>query len=305
MKIKLFALIMCVICLFSAVSCEKSEEKDGLNIVCTIFPQYDFTRNIAGDDANISLLVPPGKEAHSYEATVADMAKLRRADLIIYVGGDIDGWVLSALEGTEIPTVCMLDAVTLISGSCDADVHDGHDHAEGADLHVWTSPKNAILISEAIKDALVKIDAENTAIYTENCAEYVNKLSALDRKFEAAAANARNKMIVFAEKFPFRYLCEHYGIEHYAAFDGCSTQSEPSLTVLSSLANIIRENGLNAVLTVEFSSATVADWLARETGTQVLALHSCHSLTQEEFKRGETYLSLMEKNLEALTEAMK
>ncbi len=305
MKTKLFLIIMCVFCLFSAVSCEKAEENDGLNIVCTIFPQYDLARNIAGDTANVNLLVPPGKEAHSYEATVADMAKLRRADLVIYVGGDIDGWVLSALEGTDIPAVCMLDAVTLLSGSCDTDSHDGHSHAEGVDQHVWTSPKNAVLISEAIKNALTKIDAENSALYTENCAEYVEKLNALDAKFEAAAANAKNRMIVFAEKFPFRYLCEHYGIAHFSAFEGCSTQSEPSLTVLASLANIIRENALNAVLTVEFSTSTVADWLARETNTKVLKLHSCHSLTSEEFKNGETYLSLMEKNLEALTEAMK
>ena len=305
MKIRLFALIMCVFCLFSAVSCEKSEEKDGINVVCTIFPQYDFTRNIVGEAASVTLLVPPGKEAHSYEATLADMAKLRKADLVVYVGGDIDGWVLTALEGTDIPTVSMLDAVTLISGSCEEESHDDHDHAEGVDQHVWTSPKNAMLISEAIRDALCTLDAENSTLYTENCANYVKKLAELDEKFEAAAENANNRMIVFAEKFPFAYLCEHYGIEHYAAFEGCSTQSEPSLTVLASLASIIRENSLSAVLTVEFSSATVADWLANETGARVLTLHSCHSLTQEEFSRGETYLSLMEKNLEALTEAMK
>ncbi|MBQ1212749.1 MAG: zinc ABC transporter substrate-binding protein [Clostridia bacterium] len=305
MKIRLFALIMCVFCLFSAVSCEKSEEKDGINVVCTIFPQYDFTRNIVGEAASVTLLVPPGKEAHSYEATLADMAKLRKADLVVYVGGDIDGWVLTALEGTDIPTVSMLDAVTLISGSCEEESHDDHNHAEGVDQHVWTSPKNAMLISEAIRDALCTLDAENSALYTENCANYVKKLAELDKKFETAAENANNRMIVFAEKFPFGYLCEHYGIEHYAAFEGCSTQSEPSLTVLASLASIIRENSLSAVLTVEFSSATVADWLANETGARVLTLHSCHSLTQEEFSRGETYLSLMEKNLEALTEAMK
>ncbi len=301
MKTKLFILIMCVFCLFSAVSCEKGEENDGLNIVCTIFPQYDFARNIAGENANVTLLVPPGKEAHSYEATVADMAKLRSADLVIYVGGDIDGWVLTALEGTDIPTVCMLDAVTAIA----EEEHGEHEHECTVDQHVWTSPKNAVLISEAIKDALVKIDSENSAIYTENCAKYVGKLTELDKKFEAAAANAKNRMIVFAEKFPFRYLCEHYGIEHYAAFDGCSTQSEPSLAILSALSGKIKENNLGVVLTVEFSTNTVANWLAEETGAKVLTLHSCHSLTAEEFKRGETYLSLMEKNLEALTEAMK
>jgi zinc transport system substrate-binding protein len=300
---KLLLPLICILMLLCSCQSDAGDEK--IQIVATMFPQYDFARNIVGDAANITLLVPPGKEAHSYEASLSDIAKLRKADLVIYVGADIDGWVLTALEGTDIPTVCMLDSVTLISGSCDADSHDDHDHAEGVDQHVWTSPKNAMLISEAIKDALIKIDAENAALYTENCAEYVNKLSALDQKFENAAASAKNKMIVFAEKFPFRYLCEHYGIEHHSAFEGCSTQSEPSLAVLSSLASIIRENGLNAVLTVEFSSATVANWLANETGTQVLTLHSCHSLTQEEFKRGETYLSLREKNLEALTEAMK
>ena len=207
--------------------------------------------------------------------------------------------MLTALEGTDIPTVCMLDRVTAI------EAEDHHEDECAVDQHVWTSPKNAILISEAIKNALSEIDAENAAIYAQNCAEYAEKLAELDKKFENAAANAKNRMIVFAEKFPFRYLCEHYGIEHHSAFDGCATQSEPSLTVLSSLANIIRENGLSAVLTIEFSSSTVAEWLANETSTKVLTLHSCHSLTAEEFKRGETYISLMEKNLEALTEAMK
>ena len=306
MKNKLFALLLCICTLFSAFACAPVEDTDGVNVVCTIFPQYDFARNIAGDNANVSLLVPPGKEAHSYEATVYDVAKLRRADLVIYVGGDIDSWVLNALDGSDIPTLSLLNAVEkLIAADCDTDGHNAHDHAAGIDPHVWTSPKNAILIAESIGKALSEIDEENAEAYAANCTDYVEKLKTLDGKFEVMAANAREKTIVFAEKFPFRYLCDHYGIAHYSAFEGCSTQSEPGLATLVSLARIIKENELKAVLTVEFSTATVADWLAKETGAKIMRLHSCHSLTAEEFKAGESYLSLMEENLRVLEEAMK
>lgn len=302
---RIFSLLICIITIFSVASCAPAENTEGINVVCTIFPQYDFARNIMGDAGTVTLLVPPGKEAHSYEATVSDMAKLRRADLVVYIGGDIDGWVLSALEGTDIPALSLLDTVALLSGDCGEDEHEGHDHGEGFDQHIWTSPKNAVIMTEAIRDALMGIDGENSEKYTEACAAYIAKLQRLDADFTACAENARKKMIVFAEKFPFRYLCEHYGIEHFAAFDGCATQSEPSLTVLAGLAAKIKENSLPAVLTVEFSTNTVASWLASETGAKVLCLHSCHSLTQEEFKRGESYISLMEKNLEVLREAMK
>lgn len=305
MKNKLFAVLLCICTLFSAFACAPAEETDGVNVVCTIFPQYDFARNIAGDNANVTLLVPPGKEAHSYEATVYDVAKLRRADLLIYVGGDVDSWVLDAIDGMNVPALCLTSLCGDLEGACDADEHDGHDHGTSIDPHVWTSPKNAIIIANAIGDALADIDAENGESYAAACADYVEKLKKLDAEYEAMVAKARNKTIVFAEKFPFRYLCDHYGISHYSAFEGCSTQSEPGLATLVSLARIIKDNGLNAVLTVEFSTATVADWLAKETGAKIMSLHSCHSLTAEEFKSGESYISLMEKNLRVLEEAMK
>jgi len=305
MKNKLFAVLLCICTLFSAFACAPAEETDGVNVVCTIFPQYDFARNIAGDNANVTLLVPPGKEAHSYEATVYDVAKLRRADLLIYVGGDVDGWVLDAIDGMNVPALCLTSLCGDLEGACDADEHDGHDHGTSIDPHVWTSPKNAIIIANAIGDALADIDAENDESYAAACANYVEKLKKLDAEYEAMVAKARNKTIVFAEKFPFRYLCDHYGISHYSAFEGCSTQSEPGLATLVSLARIIKDNGLNAVLTVEFSTATVADWLAKETGAKIMRLHSCHSLTAEEFKAGESYISLMEENLRVLEEAMK
>ena len=305
MKNKLFTVLLCICTLFSAFACAPAEETEGVNVVCTIFPQYDFARNIAGDNASVTLLVPPGKEAHSYEATVYDVAKLRRADLLIYVGGDVDGWVLDAIGDMNVPALCLTSLCGNLEGACDADEHDGHDHGTTIDPHVWTSPKNAIIIANAIGEALISIDAENDESYAAACADYVEKLKKLDAEYEAMVAKARNKTIVFAEKFPFRYLCDHYGISHYSAFEGCSTQSEPGLATLVSLARIIKDNGLNAVLTVEFSTATVADWLAKETGANIMRLHSCHSLTAEEFKAGESYISLMEENLRVLEEAMK
>jgi len=315
-SVKIVSLILCAV--FAALSfgsCGSVKEKNGVSVVTTIFPQYDFAKQVLGERGEVTLLIPPGKEAHSYEPTVADIAAIRRADIFIYVGGSTDGWVSSVLEGlygSGVRTISLLSVCgalreeTVEGMETEEHDHEGGEHVDEVeyDEHVWTSPVNAIKITEAITDALCEIDPEGREEYTAACDKYTEKLTTLDAAFRKTVGEAKGRTIVFAERFPFRYLCSEYGIEYYAAFPGCSSQSEPSLATVAFLVNKIKENKLSTVLTIEFSTGTVANWIAEKTGTKVAKLHSCHNLTAEEIKNGETYISLMEKNLEVLKEAL-
>ena len=276
-------LVFCLI--FAGCTAKKADDK--FKITTTIFPIYDFLRVITEDvDVELNMLIAPGMEVHGFETTLEDVALAADSDLIVSVGGEDDEWLDS------IPT----DETTILTLSSMVDVSE--------DDHYWTSPKNAITIVRKICYNLCYIDPENSAKYEENLTRYVEELNKLDKGFEEVIKNGKTNTVVFAERFPFRHLAEDYGLEYYSAFEGCSTETEAGIKVINRLINKINEEKIPVVFTIEFSDDTVADRICEETGVRKLKMHSCHNLTQEEFDRGETYLSLMTQNLENLKIAL-
>jgi len=296
-----------------------SYERDGegLNIVTTVFPAYDFVREIAGERANICLLVPPGSESHSFEPTAQDMVRIQECDLLVCNGGESEAWVETLLGATEgqVARVTMLQCVEALEEEVkDGMQVNGHGHPahngpdaheeEEYDEHVWTSPRNAAQIAQAICDALCRIDGAGAAGYRERCAAYREKLLALDGQFRQTVDEASRHTLIFADRFPVRYFVEEYGLDYYAAFPGCADDAEPSARTVAFLIDKVRQEQCPAVLYIEFSNQKMADVICEDTGCRKLLFHSCHNVTRQQLEEGLSYLQLMEGNLETLREAL-
>lgn len=304
--------------LFSSCAMPKSkitESENKLNIVTTIFPQYDFARQVAGKHAEVNMLLKPGAESHSFEPTPQDIKKIQNADIFIYTGGENDTWVediLSSMGDKKPETIKLLDCVPTVTEEIvdgmehehDEKGEDKHDHEEEIDEHVWTSPKNAILIVEKIEKVLSDKDKKNSKEYLDNSVAYINKLKTLDNKFKEIAKSGKRKTILFGDRFPFRYFADDYGLKYFAAFSGCSTESEASAATVAFLTNKVKEEQIPVVFTIEFSNGKIADSICDATGAKKLTLHSCHNVSADEFASGVSYLSIMEQNLEPLKEAL-
>lgn len=286
---KILPVLLVILLVFSGCSASKKEktDTDKLHITATIFPQYDFLREITkGADTELELLIPPGKEVHGFETALSDINAVSDCDLFVYVGSEDDSWVKEVPEsGNTRLALCKI-------------VKDYKDE------HVWTSPKNAIKIVWALKDTLCTIDPENAEIYIANTEKYIEELKNLDTEIEETVNKAENKTVIFAERFPFLNFADDYKLEHYSAFEGCSTETEAGLKTINFLTEKIREENIPAIFIIEFSDGVVAETISKEAGTEILQFHSCHNVTEEEFKNGETYLSLMTKNLENLKVAL-
>ena len=314
--IRRIAAFFCAIALLfslSPVRAESSEEPARLRLVAAVFPAYDFARVIAGDAAEVTLLLPPGADAHSYEPTPQDMIAIQNADLFLYTGGESDTWlerVLASLGDDAPETFAMADCVTLLEEEHSQSMAPEHDHDhdedghEEMDEHVWTSPKNVQLIVRALREKLCALSPENAERFTQNEVAYQQKLQALDERFETIVAEGKRNLIVFGDRFPFRYFAAAYGLRYDAAFPGCSEDSEPSVRTVISLVDTIRAEQIPVIFYIEFSSRKTADVLAEETGAKELLFHSCHNVTKAEFESGATYLSLMQNNVIALLAAL-
>ncbi len=298
--------LLCVsLCSCSAMDNLKGKDNEKLSIVTTIFPSYDFARQLCGTNADITMLLKPGQESHTYEPTAQDIMAIQECDLFIYVGGENDSWVEDILESFDEPveTIAMTDCVGLIE-----EVHDeadGHDHDEHeTDEHVWTSPKNAMAISGEIAEKLCEIDEKNEKYYKESLDKYLRELESLDNDIRSVVEGGKRKTLIFGDRFPFAYFANEYGLTCYAAFQGCSSETEPSPKVLAELIEKVEAEDIPAVLYIEFSAQTVADSIAEQTGCKSLLLHSCHNVTEKEIADGATYVSLMRQNIETLKEAL-
>ena len=329
---KFFALILiCTLCLALCACGQQAQAPEtdgGVKIVATVFPAYDFARQIAGDDGNVTLLIPPGSEAHSYEPTPQDIIRIQGCDLLVCNGGESEAWLDEILGGMdrEIPAVVMLDCVDALTEEVkegmqvhghdhghndhDHDEHDGHDHddheehEEEYDEHVWTSPVNAQLICRAISAALCEADPAHASDYTARCTDYCAELQALDADFRSVIANAKRHTLIFADRFPVRYFVEEYGLDYFAAFPGCADDAEPSARTVAFLIDRVREEQAPAVLYIEFSNQNMADIVCEDTGCEKLLFNSCHNVTADQLRGGVTYLELMRGNLETVKEAL-
>ena len=294
-----------------------------LQIVTTIFPEYDWVREIMGeqpDNAQITMLLDNGVDLHSYQPTADDMIKIADCDLFVYVGGESDGWVEDALKNAANKRLQVIDLLDVLKDAVkteetvpgmqaeDAHEEEGHDHAEAEyDEHVWLSLKNAQTLVGAISDALQKLDPENKDTYAANSQAYVKKLSALDGDYQAAVDGAAYKTVLFGDRFPFRYLVDDYGLNYYAAFAGCSAESEASFETVSFLAQKVDRLKLPCVLTIEDKQHKIAETIVQNTAEKnqkILTMDSMQSTTSRDVAAGVTYLSVMEKNLTVLKEAL-
>lgn len=339
---------------------KETEDAGKLRVVTTIFPQYDFVRQIAGENLGLQMLLKPGEETHSYEPTPQDIIAIQKADLFIYVGGENDSWVEDILDSPEmknVNTLRLVDCVDTLEEehvegmqeergghehSEDAhetheaeELHDAHEthemeklhdaqetgelhdayeaheaedshegHVHTADEHVWTSPKNAVKIVEQIAEELCRLDEVHALEYEQNADHYIEELQDLDSQFRQVAELAEHDTLLFGDRFPFRYFAQEYGLSYYAAFSGCASDTEPSAATMAFLINKAKEEQIPVILKMELSNKNIASAIAEATGTEVREFYSCHNLTAEQFAAGETYLSMMQKNVLTLKEAL-
>ena len=302
--------------------------REPLQVVTTIFPQFDFIRQIAGDRVELTMLISPGAESHSFEPTPRDMVTLHNADLLIYVGGHSETWVhpvLNSLEREDMRTVAILGLIDdLLEVHYDHSNHHHdhdnhhhdhsnhhhdysnhhHDHEIHLDEHIWTSPQNAALIIEALAEVLSEMDPTNSYFYRENAAAYIQEIMDLDQAFADVVAQGIRNTIVFGDRFPFRYLAHAYNLTYYAAFDGCSSETQASPARVAFLIEKVQNENIPVVFYIEFSDRAIANVIEEATGARLLKLHSIHNVSHSDFTAGVTYLELMLQNLEQLRKAL-
>lgn len=317
---KIMALLAAVCLMMSGCSANAPATKGpgSIKVVATIFPGYDWaTALMDGSGCTPELLMKNGVDMHSFQPSTADIVNLSDADLFIYVGGESDAWVENALQNARNEDMIALSMMDILADAVRHDEHiEGmesdhaydHDHEEEAyDEHVWLSLRNAQSICAAISDALCQADQDHAAIYESNLAAYTDALDKLDKQYQQAAANAAQKTVLFGDRFPFLYLMNDYELDYYAAFPGCSAETEASFATISFLAGKVDELSLPAVLTIDGSDQKIAKTIIENTGAksaEILTLDSMQSVTDQQIADGVNYLSIMEDNLSVLQKAL-
>lgn len=356
----MFSFIAMCLVLFLVTGCaggsrERMERTEGtedgrIRVVCTIFPQYDFVRQIAGDRVDLKMLIHPGADVHYYEPTPQDIIAVSESDLFIYVGGESDEWADSIIDSAgddDMEVLSMMECSQkmeeeTVEGMWDRQahhhtdgesanhvMHDVHgsgnlivdsegknsnvshfsDASEGVpeaeyDEHVWTSIENSIAIVTEIKERLCEMDEKNAAYYEQNAAAYIEELQALKNDFTDIVQNAQRKTVVFGDRFPLLYFVKEYGLEYKAAFKGCASDSEAGAETVAYLSDYVADNHIPVVFKLELSNGNIASVISRAAGAKIVTFYTCHNLSKEDFDRGETYISMMQKNAESLKEAL-
>lgn len=301
-----------------------SKDNNKLNVVTTIFPQYDFLRQIGGEHLNLTMLLSPGAESHSFEPTPKDMKSIENSALFVYVGGESDTWVEGILDGVDnskTKIITLMDCVTtveeeIVEGMTEEHEHEDGEHEDGEhedaeheheaeyDEHVWTSPENAKLIVKKLCDALCEADPEHAEDYKKNTKEYLASLDTLDQKFEDVVDNAKRKEIIVADRFPFRYFVDEYGLTYYAAFPGCATDTEANAATIAFLTDKVKNDGIPVVFHIELSNEKICESISESTGAKSELLNAVHNISKSDFEAGVTYIDLMEHNVKVLKEAL-
>ena len=316
-------LIMILTC-FCACGDTNETKTDKLSIVATTFPQYDWVKQILGEkaqDVELTLLLDDGVDLHSYQPTVTDLVTVSACDMFIYVGGESDSWVEDALKNATNENMTVINLIELlgedvleeetVEGMQDEEHSheegEEHSHEEENDEHIWLSLKNAVRACEYITEKLSEIDADNASVYEANADKYIEKLNELHKEYENTVNEAKHKTIVVADRFPFRYLVDEYNLNYYAAFSGCSTETQASFETVIFLSDKLEENKLGAVIITESSDGSVADTVISNTtdkNQKVLSLNSMQSVTAKDVENNATYLGIMQENLNVLKEAL-
>ena len=325
---KIICILLCLIMSASVLAaCGDSSQTSGdkLSIAVTIFPEYDWVKQILGDkadNAELTLLLDNGVDLHSYQPTADDIVKIKNCDMFIYVGGESDEWVDDVMEQVENDDMVVINLLEMLGDAVkEEEIVEGMEHEEGGedhehdeaqvhenDEHVWLSLNNARVVCKEIAEKLCVLDPDNASCYTSNAEAYCESLTALNNDYKTVVDGATVKTLLFADRFPFRYLVDDYGLDYYAAFSGCSAESEAKFETITFLAEKIDELGLKAVMKIEGSDGKIADTVISTStakNAKVLTLNSMQTLTTRDIANGATYLSVMQSNLEVLKEALK
>ena len=316
-KIILGILLIIIIAIFCCMifqkkdnSNEKSEGK--IQVVASNFASYDFLRAIIGENKNINLtfLLGPGKDTHSYDPTAQDLITIQNADLFVYVGGEMEKWVdkvLDTLETANTKIICVADDIeTIEEQEIDGAEAEEEEEEEGAfDEHIWTSPANAIIMINNLEKAMEEIDNENSSIYKANAEKYISQVEEVDKSIKEIVDNRVRDRLVFGDKMPMQYFINYYGLKVSAAFSGCSTETEPSAKTIAYLENKIKEENIPVVLYIELNNGKVANTIANETGSKAMQIQTLHNISKDDFDNGETYVTLMKRNLDVLEKALQ
>ena len=317
---RIISLIIFVSLMFTLISCVHQKSDVGkIRIVTTIFPVYDWVREIVGGKENveITMLLNSETDLHSFQPAADDIIKIAGCDMFVYVGGESDKWADDALKENYNRNRVVINLLDILGDSIKTEelkegmqaVTDEDDHeCVEYDEHVWLSVKNAIILCNRISDSICEVDAENAETYKANTNTYIEKLRNLDKNYAEAVENAGNKTLIFGDRFPFRYLTDDYGIDYFAAFVGCSAESEASFKTIIFLANKLDELGLNSIIKTEGSNGTLANTINNSTqkkNAKILTLNSMQSITASEISKGSTYIGICEENLKVLKEALE
>lgn len=342
----IFMMLFVAVIFGGCAASANTAEEDVPTVVATNFVGYDMARTIAGDCAEVTMLLSPGEETHSFDPTPADIIAIQNSDVFLYVGGESDDWVrniLSSMEDSNMIALSFMEHTALYEeehkeGMMEARGHDhdhdaseeeeehAHDHDASEeeedhdhesheedgdkehneyDEHVWTSVHNAIYLAEAIEHALCDADPDHEEVYHKNAENYIRQLEELDAAYRKVVDEADRKWVLFGDRFPFLYMMKEYGLDYYAAFPGCSSETEPNAATIAFLIDKGREEQVSVILKESLSNGNIAAAIAGEVGAEVLTMYACDNIPAAEFEAGESYLSLMEKNLEVLKEALE
>ncbi len=319
-KIKLNKII-CLILLLAIISIfiyalvkpnnSKTKSTDKLSIVCTSFVGYDFVKAITNGSNNIEItyLLDSGVDSHNFEPTASQIIAIQESDLFVYNGGEMENWteqVIPTMDLSNTKLIKLMDTVELFKEEHVDGAEKEEEHEELAwDEHIWTSPKNAIKMLESLELALEEIDNEEKSIFKENTNNYKKQIEKLDEDIWNIVNNAKRKRLVFGDRMPIRYFLEEFKLNASGAFNGCSTETEPSTKTLTYLINLVKEEKIPVVLYIENGNSKVANIIAKETGAKAIKMQTLHSISNEDYKNGETYITLMNRNLEVLKNALQ
>lgn len=327
-KVAMKAIIAGVLVAIGLSGCTSTKNDSGkMKVVTTIFAPYDFARQITNDKADVTMLLAPGAETHSYEPSPQDIIAISECDVFIYVGGENDTWldgILETVENDHMEIIKLMDCVETVpeeipEGMEAEDDHDSeysnheedvdnnaHNHSdeEEWDEHVWTSPINAMIICRKMNEVFSKIDPENANEYQTNLDNYIAVLENLDNDFKEVVAEGKRKLLVFGDRFPLRYFVEEYNLDYYAAFPGCSSETEAGASTVAFLIDKVNDENIPVVFKIELSNGNIAQTISGGTDAEVMTFYSCHNVTKSDFDAGLTYVDLMKKNVDSLKIAL-
>ncbi len=325
MKLKKVILIIVLLAIvtLAAIACATLENKnkasnknniEKIKVTATNFASYDFLRAIIGDNENIELtfLLGPGKDAHSYDPTAQDLITIQNSDLFIYIGGEMEKWterVLPTLDTSNTKVICVADDIkTIDEQEIDGAEPEEEEEEEGAfDEHIWTSPDNAIAMVNTLEKSMEEIDSSNSSKYKQNAEKYIEKIKSVDKQIQEIVDNKKRDRLVFGDKMPMQYFINYYKLQVSAAFSGCSTETEPSSKTIAYLVNKAKEEKTPVILYIELNNGKVANTIANEVGNgcKAMQIQTLHNVSKTDFDNGETWVSLMERNLDVLKAALQ